>query len=125
MTHWGIDWNDFFKRIASIESSNNPNAYNGRENAIGLLQIRAGVIRDVNDYFKTTYTHKDAFSPILARRIGKLYLLRYGKTYEKRFGVPPNSVVLARIWNGGYAGLLRNPNATNNYIVKYYGVLTN
>lgn len=72
--------------------------------ALGVLQIRVEVVRDVNRIYRTHYVHKDALSPKKSFEICRLYLNYYGRVYTKRTGKQPSEEVLARIWNGGPDG---------------------
>lgn len=76
---------------------------NGR--AIGHFQIHAISVREYNNTYGTSYTHKDMED----REIGKevcIGLLKKGiKMYQKKFGKDPTTEDLARMWNGGiYTG---------------------
>jgi soluble lytic murein transglycosylase-like protein len=91
------DMNRLLAAIAQVESSGNPLAYNKKENAAGLYQIRPIYLRDVNRILgQETYTLADRFDPVKAQAIVTIYLAHYGKgkTLEQ----------LARIHNGGNSG---------------------
>lgn len=80
-----------------VESGGDASAIGDGGRAYGILQIHAGVVRDVNERYHSTYEHSDAFAPEKAIRICRLYIERYA---------PPNATpeVCARIWNGGPHG---------------------
>jgi len=98
--------------LKKIESNNNPNAkgdyLNGKPRSLGILQIRKGVIDDVNQHYNTNYKHKDAFDIKKAEDICKKYISLYTKNIKD-----PSYEILARIWNGGPKGYTRN--ITNEY----------
>jgi len=80
-----------------VESGGYAGAVGDGGRALGVLQIHAGVVADVNQYYGTTYTHADAFDHFAAIRICRLYLAMH---------VPRNATpeIYARIWNGGPHG---------------------
>ena len=83
-----------------VESGGNPNAIGDGGRALGVLQIHAGVVADVNRHHGMNYKHEDALDPVKAKKICRLYL----KTYAPA-GASPE--ILARIWNGGPSGHLK------------------
>ena len=60
----------------------------------GPLQIKQGAVDDVNQRYKTNYTHEDTFDRIKAGEIFRLYTSRYAKP-----GTTPNQ--MAQNWNRG------------------------
>lgn len=80
-----------------VESGGDPAKVGDGGRALGVLQIHACVIADVNQHYGTTYKHKDALDPVKAVRICRLYLHAYA---------PPGATpeIYARIWNGGPNG---------------------
>jgi soluble lytic murein transglycosylase-like protein len=101
--------------LISVESGGNVNAVGDNGKAIGILQIHACVIADVNRVFKTDYRWpEDARDPAKSRTICELYIAHWG---EVRFGAGgPTYEQAARIWNGGPNGYRRN--ATLSYWMK-------
>lgn len=90
-----MNWALIIAIIANVESNNNPRAWNRSEDARGKLQIRTMVITDVNRYYKTTFSHDDAWNPRRAEDI----CIRYLKMWKA------DSIEKAcRIWNGGPRG---------------------
>ena len=69
-------WQEFVSAVIMVESTNNPKAYNKRENAVGILQIRPIMVREVNN----------------VRCCEDMTRLEF---YER----------VARKWNGGYRGM--------------------
>lgn len=101
--------------LAKVESSCNPMAIGDRKKgtsgksvhhyaAWGMFQLHSIYVNDVNAFAKTKFRHIDAFYPEKARQITKLYLIHYGKAYEKCTGKIATLEVLARIHNGGPRG---------------------
>jgi len=98
-----------WKAICTVESGGAPDAYNRKERAAGIAQIRPVCLRDVNRIARLRgvddrFTGADRRDPDAARRMWVLYLEHYGKAYARRTGRPPTPEVYARIWNGGPVG---------------------
>jgi len=95
-----MNWKILLLAISMIESSGNPAAINKKENAIGLYQLRQIYIDDVNRMHNTSYTLDDAWNPVIAEEIVKLYISSWldkrdlNYTYQNA----------ARIHNGGPNG---------------------
>lgn len=92
---------DLIEKLIIVESNGNNRAVGDRGRAKGCLQIQRGVIRDVNRYAGTRYTHNDAFNRSKAIQICKLYMKMYSQVYTKRTGRAPGLRELAYLWNGG------------------------
>jgi len=87
-----------FIAIAIVESNLNPNAFNPKENAAGIVQIRPILVKDVNRISGKKYTLEDRFSVRKSYEMFCIYLTYYKpKTYEQA----------ARMWNGGPKGHLK------------------
>ena len=64
--------------VCKNESTNNPRAYNKKENAIGIAQIRPIMIRDVNRILGSqVYVHQDAYDPVKARQMFMIFQKYY------------------------------------------------
>lgn len=79
--------------ISMQESSNNPLAYNEREQAFGIKQVRQGVLTDVNERYHLNYTLKDMYVPEKAHRVFVLYVTMYDSAYSYESA--------AKCWNAG------------------------
>jgi hypothetical protein len=78
------DYKRVFSAIAQIESELNPKAYNKRENAVGIVQIRSLYLIDANEYLKTKYSHKDCYDVSISYALFKAYMKRWkAKTLEE------------------------------------------
>lgn len=91
-------------QIAMVETWNK-DVFGDNGRAIGHFQIHAISVREYNQTYGTSYTHKDMHD----REIGKkvcIGLLKKGiELYQKKFGKDPTTEDLARMWNGGiYSG---------------------
>jgi hypothetical protein len=72
-------WDDFpssstINALIFVESSNNDSAYNPGEDAVGCLQIRRTMVRDVNRILgKKIYTYNDRWSRTKSIEMLKIY----------------------------------------------------
>ena len=83
--------------VAWVESRNNPTAYNKKEDARGILQIRAIMVKDVNRILgEETFVHDDAYDPKKARKMFEVFLNHYWSDGSLE--------QWARSWNGGPKG---------------------
>jgi len=82
--------------VMAVESNFDSTAYNSKENAAGVLQIRPIMVREVNRLLgEDKYTLKDRWSK--AKSIEMFNVIRShlkGASDEQ----------IARVWNGGYNG---------------------
>lgn len=102
-TQYEIDLNikRLIKSISWVESRHNSSAFNKSENAIGQLQIRPIMIREVNricklNNIKEKFSHHDAWD---YNKSIKMFLIWYS---FYRFN--DNYQMAARNWNGGPLG---------------------
>ena len=90
------DWSAVISAIAEVESKGNARAVNG--DAVGLLQIRPVLVRDVNRILRLRnsdkrYTLVDRYDPRKSAEMFEIYQSFYN---------PRGSVERAiRLWNGG------------------------
>ena len=88
---------DVISAMEQVESAGNPLAFNHKEKAAGILQIRPIMVKEINRRCGTSYTNKDCFDPIKATiMFVRLQLLTNPKLSPEK---------AARIWNGGYKGM--------------------
>ena len=85
---------DVISAMEQVESEGNPLAFNHKEKAAGILQIRPIMVREVNRLCGTTYTNKDCFDPI----ISTIIFIRLQHITNKEM----NPEKAARLWNGAY-----------------------
>jgi len=94
--------------VMAVESNFDTMAYNSKENAVGCLQIRPIMVREVNRLLgEDKYTLKDRWSK--AKSIEMFNVIRShlkGASDEQ----------IARTWNGGYNG--KNIPETLQYWIK-------
>lgn len=105
------DMDGFFRALGAVESSNNPRAYNKKENAIGIYQIRRLYFIDSNVKGK----HESCYNPKVARQVCENYF----KRYEPRAYREGNWEVLAKLHNGGCNWRKKDP-ATQKKLEIYW-----
>lgn len=93
------EFNRFLDALAFVESSNNPKAYNSKEGAIGIYQIRNKYFLDAQNFNPKLkkYSHKNAFRP----EIAKIIVISYFQKYEQNNLNKENWEALARCHNSG------------------------
>lgn len=94
--------------LIAVESGGQINAVGDNGRAVGVLQIHACCVEDVNRITGKTYTLQDRTDEAKSREICTAYLLHYGRVYERRTGEKATAEILARIWNGGPRGHKKN-----------------
>lgn len=104
-----------------VESNGDDKAIGDNGKAKGCLQIHKIYVDDVNRIYGTKFTHDDCFDRAKAMEITKLYLLHYGKHYEKKTGKKVTLESLSRIHNGGLNGWKKE--ATLKYWLKVKALL--
>jgi len=96
-----ITHDDVMQAIIFVESSGNDNAHRISEDAVGCLQIRRTMVRDVNRILRRNgsdkrYGYKDRWNRQLSIEMFDIYCKHYNLiTPEEK----------ARCWNGGPRGL--------------------
>ena len=101
---------DLWRAIVQVESGGNARAIGDGGKAVGIVQIHAVCVEDVNRILALTgaakrYTLADRLSPVRSREMFDIYVAYYGLRWAKQHGVERVPVsVLARIWNGGPRG---------------------
>ena len=109
-----IDTN-LMNAICQVESKGKANAkgdYNRRTKeyrAIGAFQLWKCYVDDVNNILKNKgskkrFTYNDRYNFAKSHQMTVIYLLHYGKVYEKKTGKKATYEVLSRIHNGGPKG---------------------
>lgn len=111
-----VEGKGLIEKLIQVESSGNNSAIGDGGKAKGCLQIWDCVLKDVNRIYKKKYSRQDCFDREKSVEICRLYLMHYGKAYEKKTGQRANEEVLARIWNGGPNGWKKE--STVKYWVK-------
>lgn len=92
------------RAIATIESSNNPKAFNKRSGARGLFQITTPCLMDYNRaHPRARYGTGDLFNPVVARVIADWYFHVQIPRLLAAFNVPltVDNVLAAYNWGAG------------------------
>jgi len=117
---YGMEYIDL-KKIAAIESSNNPKAYNKYSKARGLYQITPICLKDYNLCNKKKYREEDLFNPEVNTAIAKWYFnIRIPQLLKaKKQNITTTNILVA--YNAGIrsVGKWNLPKETRNYIKKY------
>ena len=106
--------------ISSIESSNNPLAYNNKSEATGLYQITPICLKDYNQYHSVKYTMTDMYDAQKCFVVAEWYLNDRIPSMLRYYGhtVDLNNTLVAYNWGIGHVGETL-PKETRDYIVKY------
>lgn len=101
---------DIINAIMEVESSGDSNAYNAKEDAVGILQIRKCMVDDVNRILirrksLVRYSYNDRWDIQKSHEMFRIFCEYYGlETAEE----------MARCWNGGPRGI------NNPYTIRYW-----
>ena len=91
-----IPKDELVEAIIQVESRGNDSAYNPKEDAVGCMQIRPIMVREVNRLIgKDSFNLDDRWDR--DKSIGMFYVI---KAHTKN----PTDEKLARNWNGGWSG---------------------
>ena len=85
-----------WEAVCAVESSGNPRAVGDKGKAVGIAQIWARTVADINRFAGTKFTLNDRFDPVKSKQMFTLYTEHYGKGRSVQFK--------ARLWNGGPQG---------------------
>jgi hypothetical protein len=97
-------------RLQVLESQNDPKAFNKREQAAGILQIRPIMVREINRLLREErYTLEDRWCPDTSREMFITYQNIVNPTWDEELA--------CKKWNGGIQGNL-NPK-TEKYYQKF------
>lgn len=106
--------------ISTIESNNNPYAYNHRSNARGQYQITPICLKDFNQYNQPQYTPEDLFDPEINKKISEWYLYQRIPQLLNHFNKQDNLENTLIAYNCGIGCVGKPlPKETENYIKKY------
>ena len=82
-----------WEAVCRVESGGNALAIGDKGRAVGIAQIWARTVSDINRFAGTRYTLNDRFDPVKSKEMFTLYVEHYGKGRSIEFK--------ARLWNGG------------------------
>jgi len=108
--------------ISTIESSNNPYAYNPKTEARGLFQITPICLREWNNFHPNEqYSLDDLFDPQINTKIAKWYLTRRIPQMLRYYKKPVTIENILICYNAGIKYVLKGeiPEETRKYIEKY------
>jgi soluble lytic murein transglycosylase-like protein len=127
---FSLAWGEIdLEAIAKIESNNNPQAYNAKENACGLYQIRQPCLTDYNNAHSQKYALTEMFDPKKAYKVAYWYFNAALPRYLRNKGIPVTDTNLIIAYNWGIGkiatqwrdlGRIENiPLTTQRYLKKY------
>ena len=91
---------DLFQAVGEFESNSNPLAYNEKEKAAGIVQIRPICVVDCNRIVGyERWSLDDRYDPVASFEMFKTYTAYYTNHYNLT-----GQEAAARIWNGGPTG---------------------
>jgi len=107
--------------IATIESSNNPMAYNPKSGARGLYQITPICLKDYNSQNTPQIAPTRLFDPFINKQVAKWYLTQRIPLFLRNKGIPITVANILWCYNAGIGNLLKRkiPKETRDYIAKY------
>lgn len=100
---------NIIRAIIQVESNGNRFAYNKKEGAAGILQIRDIMLRHVNLISKSNYQLEDRFDSLKSVEM----FLKFQEKYNPTMDIE----IASRCWNGGNNGM-KKIKATENYYQK-------
>jgi len=96
--------------------------------AYGHLQIRQGVVDDVNETYNLTHQLHDMLDYEVSCSTFWLWSVRYCRAFSIHFGRQAKTEDVARMWNGGFDGLIKDKGKTDYYwrnvCIIYEGLLS-
>jgi hypothetical protein len=109
------------KIIATIESGNNPQAYNKGSKATGMYQITPICLKDYNQAHRQTFQLSEMFYPSKAEKVASWYLNRRIPALLRHYNIADTTENRLRAYNSGIGVLVggRYPIETRNYVSKY------
>ena len=118
--------NDYYSKLAFVESSNNPLAKAKTSSAAGLYQFTEGTWNQLTDELGLNYTLDDRFDPQKSRKVVEEFTKRNERSLKNRLGREPNEaeLYLAHFSGAGGAGKLldtinKDPNTpVTNFVSK-------
>jgi hypothetical protein len=89
-----------------VESSYQADAVNQAEDAVGILQIRPIMVREVNRILDMQgsperFIYSDRLSQRQSYRMCNIFLVHQMKMYRKKYSTEPDWMTLAGSWNTG------------------------
>lgn len=96
-----------WEAVCIVESGKDPLAYNKKENAVGIVQIREVRITDYNNKTGNNLKLTEMYDPMRSKSVFLYYAMQIG--HEK-------PEIIARCWNGGENGMKLK--STKKYYLK-------
>jgi hypothetical protein len=110
-------------RIAMIESSGNPLAWNKADDSRGLFQITPICLKEWNNFHpKNQYSMDDLWNPIINREIAEWYITKRIPQMIRYYGKPVTDENIIISYNAGISYVKTDkplPQVTRDYLRKY------
>ena len=107
---------DYVNATIQVESSGNPNAYNKKSKARGLMQITPIVLEEWNqNHPKEKYKEKELSKPEVNKKIGSWYIIRITDRYLPSYGLEKSLENVAAAYNWGIGNLRKTGDARENF----------
>jgi len=113
-------------RIAQIESSNNPKAFNPKSGAVGLYQITSVCLKDYNLRHLYGFNLDEMYEPHKAHIVANWYLTERIPQMLRHYKLPDSVSYRLISYNWGIGNLIKHhrngvqlPKETRDYIMKY------
>ena len=108
---------ELLKGIIRDESNFNPRAWNDErkkgdssDDALGLMQVRAGALTDFNEANGKAYMMRDLYEPEICIMVGSWYVSRFIQRYGEEVGL--------EMYNVGETGYLKKGVRNAQYVAK-------
>ena len=111
------DFGRFLAALEKVESGGRADAFNKKEVAVGIYQIRPAYFKDAQEYDKTLskYKHLDCYDKNISKRVVIAYMNRYCKTNSFE--------TWAKSHNGGPGWNDKTGEAKNNLAIYYKKIM--
>ena len=88
-----------WKAVCTVESNGNVNAYNHKEQATGIVQIRPIKLKDYNHRTHSNYKLADCYKVDVSKKIFMYYAQKYNPNDHKHIAKDWNKSKTDRYWN--------------------------
>ena len=107
--------NNYYSKLAQVESGNNPLAKAKTSTASGLYQFTEGTWNQLTDDLGLNYSLEDRFNPTKSRKVVEEFTKRNERSLKKRLGREPNEaeLYLAHFSGAGGAGKILDTVSSN------------
>lgn len=101
--------------LIQVESGGVDDAIGDEGRAVGCLQIHEIFVEDVNRIAGTDYAPDSRYCRSASVVMATKWLKHYEQHYRETFCIEPSAETMARIYNSGFRGYVRNKRASDHY----------